>query len=144
MFWRRRSFLGIAGAAAIAACTARHAPAPAPASPDEVERFVKLSQQLTGFADLDSGIGATYLQNVRSNPQSSAALDTLFDSAQTSDPAARALTAQIVRDWYSGTYAGSAGRATATWTEALAWRACAFTKPPSVCAVPGSWQRPPA
>jgi hypothetical protein len=142
MLWRRGRFLGIAGAAAIAACTARQAPAPA--SSDEVARFVALSQQLTGYADLDAAVGAIYLRNLRATPSSSAALDTLLANPQSNDPAARALAAQIVRAWYSGTYAGPDGRRTATWTQALAWRACAFTKPPSACAVPGSWARPPA
>ena len=120
MSWQRRTFLGTLAGTVLAACA--RAKAPVNTSPnDQLNAFMKLSEELTGFSNLDPAIGTVYFQNLRGS----------------TDPRA------ILECWYSGTYAAASGRATATWTQALAWRACAFTKPPSLCAAPGSWANPP-
>jgi len=77
------------------------------------------SRTLTGYADLDAQLGATYFQ---------------IAGTSASDRA-------ILELWYTGQ--NTAKAATVTWTEALAWRACSFTKPPSECAAPGSWHLKP-
>jgi hypothetical protein len=122
MSWRRRTFVGALAGAALAACAKGNV---SNSPPDEqLNAFMKLSETLTGFGDLDPAIGATYLKNLRGQ----------MEDRQ----------AEILAMWYSGTYVGANGRTTVTWTQALAWRACTFTKPPSLCAVPGSWAKPPA
>lgn len=110
-----------------------------------------LSAALTGYPDLDPSIGALYLQSLRAQPDRAVALDALLEKAadvqrgaELNDPQLRSVAAEILRDWYTGTYEGSNGATTATWTQAVAWRACSFTKPPSLCTVPGSWANPPA
>jgi|HubBroStandDraft_6_1064221.scaffolds.fasta_scaffold221804_2 hypothetical protein len=171
----RRTFLATAAAAAsagaLAAC-ARGANAPqgsaaspaasATASPD-LDHFMTLSALLTGYTTLDATAGATYLQNLRSDPQLSPGIDDLFmrsglssDGAPKSlaeltargvfnNPAALALYSRILADWYSGTYDAASGTVTQTWTGALAWKACTFTKPPATCGGPtGYWAKPPA
>jgi hypothetical protein len=171
----RRTFLATAAAAAsagaLAAC-ARGANAPqgsaaspaasATASPD-LDQFMTLSALLTGYTTLDATAGATYLQNLRSDPQLSPGIDDLFmrsglssDGAPKSlaeltargvfnNPAALALYSRILADWYSGTYDAASGTVTQTWTGALAWKACTFTKPPATCGGPtGYWAKPPA
>jgi len=106
---RRSTF--IAGVAALAGC--------AHATTGTLDAFMAKSKALTGYADLDTQLGATY-----------------FRIAGTS-----ASDREILALWYTGI--DSAHAATVTWLEALAWRACSFTKPPSQCAAPGSWHQKP-
>jgi hypothetical protein len=142
----RREFIGIVAAVTLAACSGARAP-----SPSQRDAFMALSAALTGYNDLDPSIGAIYLQSLRALPDRAAALDALLQKtadvqrgAELNDPQLRSIAAEILRDWYTGTYEGSDGLTTATWTQAVAWRACSFTKPPSLCAAPGSWANRPA
>lgn len=171
----RRTFLVTAAAAASAgalgACArGANAPQGGPASPaasttssPDLDHFMTLSALLTGYAALDQAAGAAYLQNLRGDPQLSPGVDDLFmRSGVTSDgapktlaeltargvfnnPAALALYSRILADWYSGTYDAASGTVTQTWTGALAWKACTFTKPPATCGGPtGYWAKAPA
>jgi hypothetical protein len=46
----------------------------------------------------------------------------------------------LTKLWYSGIYTNAAGEATvATFVDALAWKTLAFTKPTTICGVPGFW-----
>ncbi|HEY1976868.1 MAG TPA: hypothetical protein VGG89_10000 [Candidatus Baltobacteraceae bacterium] len=107
---RRSAF--IAGIAALAGCTRA-------ASGGDLDAFMTKSKALTGYADLDAQLGATY-----------------FQIAGASAPDRAILTL-----WYTGIDGAKA--TTVTWLQALAWRACSFTKPPSQCAAPGSWHYKP-
>lgn len=98
---RRSAF--IAGVAALAACAHR-------ASGGDLSAFMTKSRTLTGYADLDPQLGATYFAIAGSSPSDR----------------------EILTLWY-----------TQNWLQALAWRACSFTKPPSQCAAPGSWHLKP-
>ncbi len=52
----------------------------------------------------------------------------------------------VVAALYTGTVTDPAGEVrVVTYVDALAWRACTFTKPPSECGgVTGYWEKPPA
>lgn len=122
-------------------------PGASPAAPasDDVRRFLALSERLTGYGDLDPAAGAAYLADLRADPQRSAALDRLLaQNAGFEDAAVLSVATQILENWYAGTSLGPNGVHTVTWTGALAWRACSYTKPPSLCAAPGSWAQVPA
>ena len=122
-----------------------------------------LSGLLTGFGGLDAVAGGAYLGALRADASRSKALDALLatsgiisDSAPSTlaelartdvfaDPGSLATTSQILADWFSGTYGGSSGPVTATWSGALAWRSCTFTKPPASCGgAMGYWAKAPA
>lgn len=133
-------------------------------SPDpDLTRFLALSSVLTGFDGLDPTVGSLYLAAIRADAARSKALDALVErsgiasakppsspaelarSGIFTDPATLATTSQILADWFSGTYAGPNGPVTATWSQALAWRACRFTKPPATCGgAMGYWAKAPA
>lgn len=139
----RRDFLAAIGALALAGC------AQGTATSAQLARFMQASRTLTGYADLDAAAGRVYLAALRANPVHARALEALYADpdfgrgARIADPAARAIATQILDAWYSGIYVGPNGPKTQTWTQALAWRACAYTKPPSECAAPGSWAARP-
>jgi len=166
----RKLFLGALASLALSACaTSKHAPVPTGtfASPlsipsSELAPFMALSAILTGYSDLDPTIGSVYLNGIRSDTQRAEALNSLYAGAGFAsgspsssladlerrgvftDPASLSIATQILGEWYSGIYQTTGGPTTATWTQALAWRACSYTKPPSLCTVPGSWSKAPA
>jgi hypothetical protein len=103
-----------AGAVAVGGCSPSRK-----AKPADLDAFMARSRKLTGYADLDPKLGTQYLDIAGSSP-----------SDRT-----------ILTLWFTGI--GGSREATVTWTEALAWRACRYTKPPSLCASPGSWHDRP-
>jgi hypothetical protein len=90
--------------------------APKPSAGD-LDTFMAKSRMLTGYSDLDAHLGAAYLNIAGASPSDR----------------------EILTLWYTGVNSTT----TVTWLDALAWRACAFTKPPSQCAAPGSWHLKP-
>jgi len=163
---RRRFLAGMAVVVAAdslwgCASSGPSAQATAPASPD-LDHFMSLSKLLSGYGDLDSSIGSTYLTSQRKDAARSADLDALFersgiasssppsslgDLAQRgvfSDPSSLEAASALLANWFSGSYSASGGAATATWNDALAWKACRFTKPPGMCGgQTGYWAKPP-
>jgi hypothetical protein len=171
----RKSFLvGVAAVAAVDSAwgcsrrgeslsTSSGSPSPSPANSRDLADFIALSALLTGFGGLDATAGNTYLANIRADAARSSALDALvarsgIASASPpatvadlrrrgvfSEPGTLATASQILANWFSGTFAGPNGPGTATWSGALAWRACRFTKPPATCGgTMGYWAKPPA
>jgi hypothetical protein len=148
----RKSFVASTAAALLAGCTGG-SKAPAAVSSAQIDDFMRLSGLLTGYSNLDPALGTIYLQNLAGSGAHASvlngllaaqSLDQLQRTGTFQDPNALPVVNDILSSWYTGTYTGSSGRVTATWTDALAWRACTFTKPPSTCAAPGSWSKPPA
>ncbi|MEO6990114.1 MAG: sugar dehydrogenase complex small subunit [Candidatus Baltobacteraceae bacterium] len=138
-------------------------PPPTAAEARDLAHFMALSAVLTGFGGLDATAGDAYLRNVRADAARSKALDALFEQSGIAsqnppsaiadlrrrgvfaEPASLAAASQILADWFSGTYAGPSGPVTATWSGALAWRACTFTKAPASCGgAMGYWAKPSA
>jgi len=162
---KRETFLGALGGAAggvFTACIAVPRPEGDAASipSQDLNQFMALSAILTGYSDLNPEVGAIYLRNIRARSRSAAydafleqiGLTSKFPPKTLADfqraeaftnSASLSLTTEILENWYSGICQGANGATTATWTEALAWRACSFTKPPSQCGMPGAWAKPP-
>jgi hypothetical protein len=158
----RRYFLG-ASAVVVAGSVAAVAPADAAQSQSapDLKRFLALSTILTGYTLLDPATGAAYLKNIRANATLSKAFDDLVKSTGFASnappktlaaltakgvfatPGPLALTSAILADWFSGVAGGAT--VSETWDDALAWKACTFTKPPATCGgQTGYWAKPPA
>ncbi len=162
---RRRRFIAllaaVASAGVLAACAKGGAPNATP-DPEDSRRFLSLSSLLTGFDDLDATVGALYLGSIRSDAKQSATLDAIYAKAgyaKGAGPATLAdlekagifqklgmldLTNDILQNWYSGMYLANGALTSAVWADALAWRSCTFTKPPSYCGGPAYWAKLPA
>jgi len=160
----RSRFLSSVVALAAAEPLAAFASAPvAPAPSSDLRHFLALSTLLTGYGSLDAATAAVYLRNVRADRALSAALDavvarsgiassnppkTLAALTATgifASPESLAVTATILAAWFSGLSAGAHGTSTETWDDALAWKACTFTKPPATCGgATGYWAKAPA
>jgi hypothetical protein len=105
-----------------------------------VADFLKLSQNLTGAAQLDPQIAATLLQGFVATDKGGA----LAALAAKPDSAEPALANAIVAAWYSGVYDSGKGQAVATYDQALVWDALTFTKPMGSCGgETGYWSQPP-
>ncbi|HVA28863.1 MAG TPA: sugar dehydrogenase complex small subunit [Candidatus Baltobacteraceae bacterium] len=117
---RRSAFISAVARAFAAGVVALAGCSPSRKTKADLDAFMARSRKLTGYADLDPQLGAKYLD---------------FAGPSPSDRA-------ILTLWYTGI--DGSRNATVTWTGALAWRACRFTKPPSLCAAPGSWHERPA
>lgn len=151
----RGEFLAISGASVLAACARTHAlsdrVSASSASPtaEDLHRFMDASKKLTGYGDLNPTLGALYLGVILTDKNRAEALDALYkdndfnNGRSITEPVALSVATQIQNNWYSGIYQTANGPTSATWTDALAWKACRFTKAPSICAVPGSWAKPP-
>ena len=62
-----------------------------------------------------------------------------FENPATQEPADK-----ILEMWYTGIYDSAEGeQEVATYVDALVWQAIAFTKPLTVCGMPGFWAQPP-
>lgn len=163
---KRETFLCALGGAAggvIVACTAARHPSANAVSvhSQDLNQFMALSAILTGYSDLNPEVGAIYLRNIRARSRSAAydallkqiglasnippkTLSDLQRAGAFTNATSLSVTTEILENWYSGTYLGANGATTATWAEALAWKACSFTKPPSLCGTLGAWTKPPA
>jgi hypothetical protein len=163
---KRETFLSALGSAAggiSVACIAalRHGAYAASTHSHDLNQFMALSAILTGYSDLNPDVGAIYLQNMRACSRSAAydalvkqigltsnlppkTLADLQKAGAFTNVTSLSLTTEILENWYSGKCLGANGATTVTWTQALAWKACSFTKPPSLCDTPGAWTRPPA
>lgn len=138
--------------------------APSPSHPS-LEGFLALSALLTGIENLNPQIGQIYLDSLVASPQSEVSLADLYrqagfaEAAGTTLPASledleqsgifaqdatRTLADKIIEYWYSGVYETANGeQAVATFADALVWRAVRYTKPLTLCAVPGFWAAAP-
>ncbi len=109
------------------------------------ESFRSLSARLTGFAQaaIDDELAAAMLQALRATA-TGAELDSLLQGAPAENDSE--LARQIIVAWYSGMHPTVTGGASLrAYTDALAWRALEFTKPPGQCSsAPGDWSEPPA
>lgn len=136
--------------------------APAPGGPLALDGFLALSALLTGFGGLNPTTGAVYLESLRANPELGPGLEALYEQAgfaggagaQTvqdleargalEDETARAAADRLIEMWYSGVYdTPDGGQAVATYADALVWRAVPYTKPLTICGVPGFWSEAP-
>lgn len=121
-----------------------------------LQQFLALSAVLTGVDNLSPDEGRVYLQALQASDEFEVSLDELFE--QTSAATIEELEAQgifdseatstladtIIEYWYTGIYTTAEGeQAVATYVDALAWKALAFTKPNSICASPGFWEERP-
>ena len=125
--------------------------------------FLQLSVVLTGFDNLNRDLGQIYLESLQARPNPAITLVELYGQAGfrsaappksleelahrgvfKADPP-RALANKIITYWYTGIYDKDGQPAVATFTDALAWKALTYTKPPSVCGgAVGYWgEHPP-
>ena len=114
-----------------------------PASPAvSVDEFLRLSQRLTGRANLDAKVGATYLEALLAIPENAGTLAQLVRESGSS-PAHAALERTILEWWYTGTYELRGERRLATHNSALMWDAVGIPAP-GTCQGPfGAWSRAP-
>ena len=158
----RREFLATfsvgAALASVGGCAT--AGAPGPASPIALDEFMRLSELLTGVADLDRETGRVYLAGLSPetarelaslseraglrSPAKPRSLDDLGASgAIDSEPVRTAAVTELLIRWYSGTYETAGGPQVATWVGALGWSTLGFTKAPGVCGGAGYWADAP-
>ena len=122
-----------------------------------LDEFLRLSTLLTGVSNLNPELGQLYLQNLNTTHGAAALADLYTETGlRTTEPPTNVtlaaatdsldqstlapLAATVTKLWYSGTYTAESGEATvATFADALAWKALAFTKPPTICGAPGFW-----
>lgn len=122
-----------------------------------LDEFLLLSTLLTGVPNLDAELGQLYLQTLNAT-HGAAALATLYTETGLRAPTPTAnvtvpasidslaqstlapLAATVTKLWYSGIYTDETGEATvATFADALAWKTLTFTKPTTLCGIPGFW-----
>jgi len=141
------------------------APATPPAGAVSIEQFMRMSQVLTAFADLnDTTNGGIYLMALSAQPELGPALADLWEQGgfaagqPTSvadleaagvydDDTLAELADTITRYWYTGIYdTGPDTVEVATFTQALAWRTLGYRQTgPSTCTGAfGSWATDPA
>ncbi|HSM57781.1 MAG TPA: sugar dehydrogenase complex small subunit [Candidatus Sulfomarinibacteraceae bacterium] len=135
-------------------------PEPEPEGQLGLDQFLALSAVLTGVANLDPTLGRVYLNALRAgdfelapadlyrragfSPDAAPSLDDVENSGIFDDEATGALADTIIRYWYTGVYDTPDGEpAVATFVDALAWKALPWTKPNSICAQPGFWEKRP-
>lgn len=108
----RRAFLGLLAAVSVVPAVAWANPS----VPAEIDRFLKLSAEWTGFAEaeLDRQLAELYF----------AALDGAEPENEQE---------QVVTMWYSGLYPTLAGTRRAAFRDCLAWKALSFCQPPTYC-----------
>jgi hypothetical protein len=132
----------------------------APADPVEVERFLRLSQRLTGrsldaevasrlymaLAALDEGF-ADRARRLATQVEALGGADvpSLAAALQTQDPPLAAVLRQIVGAWYLGTIGSGASTRVVMHDEALMYDAVRdrVTAPGACGGVPGAWGAPP-
>ncbi len=106
------------------------------------DEFLRLSRRLTGRANLDAKVGATYLEALLAVPENAATLAQLA-RASGSSPAQAALERTILEWWYTGTYELGGERRLATHNSALMWDAVGIPAP-GTCQGPfGAWSLAP-
>lgn len=127
-----------------------------------LQQFLMLSAVLTGVDNLSPDEARVYLQALQASDEFEVSLGELYQQAgfdEGTPPAAiedleaqgifeseatTTLADTIIEYWYTGIYTTSEGeQAVATYVDALAWKALAFTKPNSICASPGYWEHRP-
>lgn len=130
-----------------------------------LQQFLALSAVLTGVDNLSPDEGRVYLQALQDSDEFEVSLGELLEQtsdileiSDVSEATIEDLEAQgifesegtatladtIIEYWYTGVYTTAEGeQAVATYVDALAWKALAFTKPNSICASPGFWEDPP-
>ncbi|MEM7223972.1 MAG: sugar dehydrogenase complex small subunit [Pseudomonadota bacterium] len=108
----------------------------------EVERFLELSRELTGEAELDPGLGRIYLQALRQSSLFAGQLEQAFADPGQAIPAD--LEVQILDQWFTGVVPTDSGPAVATYNGALMWRTMELRGAPGYChGALGFWSRPP-
>jgi hypothetical protein len=127
-----------------------------------LEQFLAVSAVLTGFTNLDPVVGSLYLQSLEGSDEFDASLGELAEragfgggSAPTTvaeleasgifaEEATSTLADRIIEYWYTGVYTTPEGEPmVATFVDSLAWKALTFTKPTTICADPGFWEKRP-
>lgn len=127
-----------------------------------LKQFLMLSTVLTGITNLDPVVGSVYLQSLQASDEFDVSLSELAEQAGFvggaapasieeleangvfADEATTTLADRIIEYWYTGVYTTPEGEpAVATFVDALAWKALTFTKPNSICADPGFWEKRP-
>jgi hypothetical protein len=122
-----------------------------------LDEFLLLSTLLTGVPNLSPELGQRYLQTLNA-AHGAPALTALYEetglraatppttatlsaaTAQLNEAPLGEVATALTKLWYSGIYTNAAGEATvATFVDALAWKTLAFTKPTTICGVPGFW-----
>lgn len=141
-------------------------PSPAPVEQDvdpaALAQFLTLSAVLTGFDNLNPELGRVYLSSLQQSGQFATTVAELYQAAGLDGetppatvaeleaagffehPATQELADKILEMWYTGIYDSAEGeQEVATYVDALVWQAITFTKPLTICGMPGFWAQPP-
>jgi hypothetical protein len=133
-----RRHLLVGGSAAALAAFAQW-PGAASAAGFNAERFLALSERLTGKDDLSGDIATAMLEAFKATGRADE-LAALVDGADNQEPAN-----EIVAAWYSGVSPDPDSNEVLTYTDALMWQAMSYTKPMGYCGgAMGYWAEPPA
>ncbi|MEM7223823.1 MAG: sugar dehydrogenase complex small subunit [Pseudomonadota bacterium] len=99
----------------------------APGAAADLARYLEISRRLTGREDLDSALGARYLE------------------ALPTDASLDSLKRDILLQWYTGLTPTPEGPRVVTYEGALLWPATGADQPIGSCrGVTGFWSEPPA
>ena len=136
----RRKFITIIGATPVLASADIFASS---ASAREVDRFLQLSSNLTGFptAELNHDRARQLLGWIMAASHSGSLGSALEDSSLTVDDE---LAEIVIAAWYAGIISIDGTPFVDTYTDALIWKAAWFATPKTVCSpVPDDWTLPP-
>jgi hypothetical protein len=128
----------LAGATAVAAWLCLPFPQAARAA-EGVERFMQISRNLTGIADLDPSVGEKIFELLGMAGR----MEVLIGPSDEDENAKRArkgLEVDVISAWYSGVVETDKGPKLAAYHDALMWEVLDFTKPFGDCSRDfGSW-----
>ena len=109
-----------------------------------VDQFLRLSERLTGRADLDATLAAIYRDALVAVPANIPLLAQLKEGAASVRTDAHvALERTIIEWWYTGIYVVDGQRRLATHSGALMWNALGMPAPGTCAGVFGAWAEPP-
>jgi hypothetical protein len=128
----------LAGATAVAAWLCLPLPQAARAA-EGVERFMQISRNLTGIADLAPSVGEKIFELLGMAGR----MEVLIGPSDEDENAKRAregLEVDVISAWYSGVAETDKGPKLAAYHDALMWEVLDFTKPFGECSRDfGSW-----
>jgi hypothetical protein len=129
----------LAGATAVAAWLCL--PLPRARAAEGFKRFMRISRNLTGIADLDPSIGETIYELLDMAGRMKVLIG-LSDEDEKAQAAREGLEVDVISAWYSGVVKTDKGPKLAAYHDALMWEVLDFTKPFGDCSRDfGSWAK---
>jgi hypothetical protein len=127
----------LAGGTAVAAWLCL--PLPQARAAEGFERFMQISRNLTGIAELDPSVGERIYELLAMADRMEVLIGQ-SDEDEDAEGAREGLEVDVISAWYSGAVETDKGPKLAAYRDALMWEALDFTKPFGDCSRDfGSW-----